>query len=207
MEEFMENTAKHVFRQTVKINKIDRQEKKGNKSFVIWFTGLSGSGKTSLANEVEYLLYNRNLSTYLLDGDNIRLGLNRDLDFRPKDRKENIRRIAEVSKLFVDAGIICITAFISPYLSEREFARSIFETQEFIEVYVKCPIEVCETRDPKGLYKKAKSGEIIDFTGISAPYEEPENPEITIESDKVSIVDAANQIVAYLIENKLIHKI
>ncbi|WP_019636495.1 adenylyl-sulfate kinase [Paenibacillus fonticola] len=201
----MENTAKNVFRQAVKINKKDRQEKKGNKSFVIWFTGLSGSGKTSLANEVEYLLYNRNLSTYLLDGDNIRLGLNRDLGFLPKDRKENIRRIAEVSKLFVDAGIICITAFISPYLSEREFARSILESQEFIEVYVKCPIEVCETRDPKGLYKKARSGEIIEFTGISAPYEEPGNPEITIESHKVSIVDAAYQIVAYLIENKLIH--
>lgn len=203
----MENTAKNVFRQTVTINKKDRQQKMGNKSFVIWFTGLSGSGKTSLANEVEYLLYNRNLSTYLLDGDNVRLGLNRDLGFLPKDRIENIRRIAEVSKLFVDAGLICITAFISPYLSEREFARSIFESQEFIEVYVKCPIEVCETRDPKGLYKKARSGEIKEFTGISAPYEEPENPEITIESHKVSIVDAANQIVAYLIENKLIHKI
>ncbi|MNJ61162.1 putative adenylyl-sulfate kinase [compost metagenome] len=158
-----------------------------------------------MANEVEFLLHNRNLSAYLLDGDNIRLGLNRDLGFLPKDRKENIRRIAEVSKLFVDAGIICITAFISPYLSEREFARSILESQEFIEVYVKCPIEVCETRDPKGLYKKARSGEIIEFTGISAPYEEPENPEITIESHKVSIVDAAYQIVAYLIENKLIH--
>ncbi|GAA0133981.1 adenylyl-sulfate kinase [Paenibacillus sp. YSY-4.3] len=201
----MKNTAKNVFRQTVKINKRDRQKKKGNKSFVIWFTGLSGSGKTSLANEVEYLLYNRNLSTYLLDGDNIRLGLNRDLGFLPNDRKENIRRIAEVSKLFVDAGLICITAFISPYLSERDFARSILESQEFIEIYVKCPIEVCETRDPKGLYKKARSGEIIEFTGISAPYEEPINPEIIIESHKISIVDAANQIVAYLIENKLIH--
>lgn len=201
----MNNTTNNVFQQVVGINKKDRQEQKGYKSFVIWFTGLSGSGKSSLANEVEYLLFKRNLSTYLLDGDNIRLGLNKDLGFLPQDRKENIRRIAEVSRLFVDAGIICISAFISPYIAERDLARSILDSEEFIEVYVKCPLEVCEIRDPKGLYKKARSGEIKEFTGISAPYEEPTMPEITIESHKTSIVEAAEQIVEYLLENKLIN--
>lgn len=194
----------NVFKQDVKILKEDRENLNGNKSFVIWFTGLSGSGKSSLANELEGLLYKRNLSTYLLDGDNIRRGLNKDLGFLPEDRKENIRRIAEVSKLFVDAGVICITAFISPYNAERELARFMLETGEFIEVYVKCPLEVCEIRDPKGLYKRVRNGEIIEFTGVSAPYEEPKSPELTIESHKVSVFAAAEQIIEYLVDNKLI---
>ncbi|UKS24973.1 adenylyl-sulfate kinase [Paenibacillus sp. HWE-109] len=201
----MSNATNNVFRQKVKIQKKDRQVQKANKSFVIWFTGLSGSGKSSLANELEFLLYKRNLSTYLLDGDNIRLGLNKDLGFNSQDRMENIRRIAEVSKLFVDAGVISIAAFISPYIAERNLARSMLEVGEFIEIYVKCPITVCEIRDPKGLYKKARSGEIKEFTGISAPYEEPISPEIIIETHKVSISNAAEQIVQYLLVNKLIN--
>jgi adenylylsulfate kinase len=200
----MEKSNNNLFRQTVSISKRERQELNHNKSFVIWLTGLSGSGKSTLANEVECLLYKRGLRTYLLDGDNIRLGLNKDLGFLPQDRKENIRRIAEVARLFVDAGVICVTAFISPYKEEREMARSLFESDEFIEIYVKCPVEVCEVRDPKGLYKKARNGEIQEFTGISAPYEEPISPEITIESDKSSIIDSSHLIVQYLIKNNMI---
>ncbi len=181
-----------------RLNKEDRQRLKGHKSCIIWFTGLSGSGKSTIAHALEEELYKRGIHTYILDGDNIRTGLNKDLGFSEEDRKENIRRIGEVAKLFVDAGIIVLVAAISPYKRDREFVRNLVEPGEFIEVYVKCPLEVCEMRDPKGLYKKVRQGIIKNFTGIDDPYEEPENPEILIESHKESISQAVNKILKFL---------
>jgi adenylylsulfate kinase len=191
-----------IWHQTT-VTKQERQQKNGHKSTILWFTGLSGAGKSTLANEVERRLHEKGVHTYLLDGDNIRHGINKDLGFSPEDRTENIRRIGEVAKLFVDAGVIVLTAFISPYRADRELARNLVEDGEFIEVYVKCALEECEKRDPKGLYKKAKAGEIPEFTGISAPYEEPENPELIIETDAQSLEACAEQVVEYL-EKKII---
>ncbi len=188
-----------------KIRKEDRQKQKGHKSAILWFTGLSGSGKSTLAHTVEEKLYNMGVHTYVLDGDNIRKGLNKDLGFSPEDRKENIRRIGEVAKLFVDAGLIVLTAFISPYRKDREFVRGLVEKGEFIEIYVKCPLNVCESRDVKGLYKKARQGLIKEFTGIDAPYEEPENPEIVVETDKESIQESTDKIIKYLLEKKYLN--
>jgi len=189
---------------TGRITRKDRERIKGHKSFILWFTGLSGSGKSTLAHRVEELLYEQGIHTYVLDGDNIRMGLNKDLGFSEEDRRENIRRIGEVAKLFVDAGIVVLTAFISPYRRDREFVRNLVNDGDFIEVYVKCPLEVCEQRDPKGLYKKARAGIIKNFTGIDDPYEEPENPEIVVETDKMSIDECAQKINSYLKEKKLI---
>lgn len=186
------------------VTKEARRRLNRHNSVVLWFTGLSGSGKSTIANAVEKQLYEKGLRTYLLDGDNIRHGINQDLSFNPSDRKENIRRIGEISKLFVDAGMIVITAFISPYLQDRSLARSILEEGEFIEVYIKCSLDECEKRDPKGLYKKARTGEISEFTGISSPYEEPNSPEIIIETDRLSIKESAEQVIHYLMENGLI---
>ncbi len=183
-----------------KIKKEDRQRQKGHKSAILWFTGLSGSGKSTLAHAVEERLFEMGIHTYVLDGDNIRTGLNKDLGFSAEDREENIRRIGEVAKLFVDAGIITLTAFISPYRKDRNFVRSIVEDGEFIEIYVKCPLEVCEQRDVKGLYKKARAGIIKNFTGIDDPYEEPENPEIIVETDKETLEESVNKIISYLKE-------
>jgi adenylylsulfate kinase len=152
-----------------KIKKEDRQRQKGHKSAILWFTGLSGSGKSTLAHAVEERLFEMGVHTYVLDGDNIRTGLNKDLGFSAEDRKENIRRIGEVAKLFVDAGIMTLTAFISPYKQDRQFVRSLVKKGEFIEIYVKCPLEICERRDVKGLYKKARRGIIKNFTGIDDP--------------------------------------
>jgi adenylylsulfate kinase len=199
----IENLVPHInniiwHRMTV--TKEARRKLNLHKSVVLWFTGLSGAGKSTLANAVEKRLYEKGLRTYLLDGDNIRHGINQDLGFNSGDRKENIRRIGEISKLFVDAGMILITAFISPYREDRNLARSILEDEEFIEVYIKCPLEECEKRDPKGLYKKAKNGEIPEFTGISSPYEEPISPEIIIETDRQQINDAVEQIIHYLVD-------
>ncbi len=187
-----------------KVTKEDRQKIKGHKSAVIWFTGLSGSGKSTLANELEYRLHSLGVHTYMLDGDNIRHGLNSDLGFSPEDRQENIRRIGEVAKLFVDAGLVVLVSFISPYRRDRNRARSLVEPGEFIEVYVKCPLEVAERRDPKGLYKKARAGIIQEFTGISAPYEEPENPEIVVETDKLSVEESVEKIFKYLLNNGIL---
>ena len=187
-----------------KVTKEDRQRIKGHKSAVIWFTGLSGSGKSTLANELEYKLHSLGVHTYVLDGDNIRHGLNSDLGFSPEDRQENIRRIGEVAKLFVDAGLIVLVSFISPYRRDRNRARSLVEPGEFIEVYVKCPLEVAEQRDPKGLYKKARAGIIQEFTGISAPYEEPESPEIVVETDKLSVEESVEKIFKYLVNNGIL---
>jgi adenylylsulfate kinase len=183
------------------VTKEARRKLNHHQSVILWFTGLSGAGKSTVANEVEKRLHEKGVHTYLLDGDNIRHGMNKDLGFSPEDRKENIRRIREVAKLFVDAGVIVLTAFISPYREERELARQIVEEEEFIEVYVKCSIGECERRDPKGLYKKARDGEIPEFTGISSVYEEPISPEIVIETDRQSLAESVDQIVHYL-ENR-----
>ncbi|MGI9611002.1 MAG: adenylyl-sulfate kinase, partial [Acidimicrobiia bacterium] len=153
-------------------------------SFTVWFTGLSGSGKSTLAFAVERALVEKGVAAYVLDGDNIRFGLNRDLGFSPEDRTENIRRIGEVCRLFQDAGVVVLTAFISPYIADRDQVRALHPEGSFVEVFVDTPLEVCEARDVKGLYKKARSGEIGEFSGISAPYEPPESPEITIDTGR-----------------------
>jgi len=199
-------TNKYIIPHKGKLTKEDRQKLKGHKSVVLWFTGLSGSGKSTIAHALEEVLYKRKIHTYILDGDNVRTGLNKDLGFSPEDRKENIRRLGEVAKLFVDAGIIVMVSAISPYKSDRAFVRNLLAPGEFIEIYVKCPLEVCESRDPKGLYNKARQGIIKNFTGIDAPYEEPENPEIVIESDKESVDQAINKIIRFLEEKKIIPK-
>lgn len=183
------------------VTKEDRQRLNQHKSCILWFTGLSGAGKSTVANEVEKELYNRGIRSYVLDGDNVRHGLNNNLGFSPEDRKENIRRIGEVAKLFVDAGVFTLTAFISPYREDRNMVRRLVEEDEFIEIYVKCPLDECEKRDPKGLYQKARSGEIKGFTGVSAPYEEPEKPEIVLETDKFTVEQLAEQVIAYLSQN------
>ena len=200
--------TEHIYEHKHKLTKADRSAIKGHEPFALWFTGLSGSGKSTLANEVEYTLNKKyRVHTYLLDGDNVRKGLNKDLGFTAEDREENIRRISEVVKLFVDAGLVAITAFISPYRKDRNFARSLLEEGEFIEIFVKAPLEVCEERDPKGLYKKARAGEIKHFTGIDDPYEEPENPELVIETDKLSIEESVDKIIGHLVEKGYIKEV
>jgi adenylylsulfate kinase len=179
----------------------DRWKSNGYKSCVLWFTGLSASGKSTVAHELDRYLHRSGIHSYVLDGDNVRHGLNKDLGLSPAERKENIRRIGEVSKLFVDAGLLVLTAFIAPYIEDRKQVRSLLEKGQFIEVFVKCSISECEKRDPKGLYKKARTGEIKQFTGLSAPYEEPEHPEIILETDKFSVKECVDQILNYLTEN------
>lgn len=181
-----------------------RRKQNGHESTVLWFTGLSGSGKSTIANAVAKELYNRNIRSYVLDGDNIRHGLNKDLGFSEEDRTENIRRIGEVSKLFVDSGQFVLTAFISPFRADRQIVRDLLEEGEFIEVYLKCPLEECEVRDPKGLYDKARKGIIKDFTGIDSPYEEPEQPEIILDSDQYSIEECVEQVIEYLTTKRAI---
>jgi adenylylsulfate kinase len=186
------------------VSKEDRHQLNQHKSGILWFTGLSGSGKSTLSNAVEKRLNELGIRSYVLDGDNIRLGLNKDLGFNPDDRKENIRRIGEVAKLFVDAGFIVITAFISPYQEDRQLARELVEQKEFHEVYVKCSLTECEKRDPKGLYQKARNGEIPQFTGISAPYEEPHKAELLIETDKQTIDESVHGVIQYLKRQSII---
>ena len=183
------------------VSKEDRSNIKEQRACVLWFTGLSGSGKSTIANAVESKLLELEKHTYLLDGDNIRMGLNKGLSFSETDRVENIRRIGEVSKLFVDAGVIVLTAFISPFLKDREQVRSLLNVGEFLEVFIDTPLEVCESRDPKGLYQKARTGEIPNFTGISSPYEAPANPEIWLKTNDLSVEEAASKVLAYLKEN------
>ncbi|SEP76469.1 adenylylsulfate kinase [Virgibacillus subterraneus] len=183
-----------------KVTKEDRRGLNKHKSAVIWFTGLSGSGKSTVSVELEKELYSQGVRTYRLDGDNVRHGLNKNLGFSPEDRKENIRRIGEVSKLMVDAGLFTLSAFISPYREDRDEVRELVEDGEFIEVFVDASVETCESRDPKGLYKKARAGEIKGFTGIDAPYEEPKNPEVTIDTDKLTLEESVQKIVSYLKE-------
>jgi adenylylsulfate kinase len=182
------------------IFKLDRQKLKGNKSLLIWFTGLSGSGKSTLANLVELELYKKEISTFTLDGDNIRYGINKDLTFSEEDRTENIRRIAEISKLFIDAGVVTLAAFVSPYIKDREGIKQIVGDKNFVEVYVNTSLEECERRDVKGLYKKARAGEIKNMTGVNAPYEAPVNPEIEISTEDLSIEECVKTIVNYILK-------
>ena len=188
------------------INSDKRKLLLNQKPFVLWFTGLSASGKSTIANIVEQKLYDLNYNTYLLDGDNVRHGLNNDLGFDEKSRIENIRRIGEVSKLFNDAGLIVLTAFISPFISDRELVKELFDDGKFLEVFIDSSLDVCEKRDPKGMYMKARSGEIKNFTGISSPYEQPLNPDIHVINNDVSLEDVSNQIIKYLIDNKYINE-
>ncbi len=172
---------------------------------MVWFTGLSGSGKSTIANQVEGLLIARyKAHTYLLDGDIIRSGLNRDLDFSDAGRKENIRRIAEVVRLFYDAGLIVLTTFISPFRSERAYARSLIPPGGFIEVFVSCPLEVCEQRDPKGLYRKARNGLVPNFTGLDSAYEPPERPEIIVDSSRLNVQECVDAVIRFMVENGVI---
>ncbi|MGG0464373.1 adenylyl-sulfate kinase [Priestia aryabhattai] len=186
------------------ITKEERREQNNHHSFVLWFTGLSGSGKSTVANAVAKALFDKNIRNYVLDGDNVRFGLNKNLGFSAEDRTENIRRIGEVSKLFVDSGQVVLTAFISPFQEDRAQVREILERNEFLEVYVECPLEECEKRDPKGLYKKARSGEIRDFTGIDSPYESPANPEVTINTSTQSVEECVQTVIEYLANRKFI---
>jgi adenylylsulfate kinase len=196
---------KNIYWHKGKIENSDREELNGHKSVCLWFTGLSGSGKSTIALELEAELYKKGIHTYILDGDNIRHGLNKDLTFSDDDRVENIRRIGEVAYLFVDAGLIVLTAFISPFIKDREQIRNLLPDGKFIEVFVDCDLETCELRDPKGLYKKARANEIKDFTGISSPYEKPINPEIIIDNGKNSdLTKNINQILNYLKEKRII---
>lgn len=182
----------------------DREKLLNQKGCVIWFTGLSGSGKSTLANAVEQVLHQQRHHTYVLDGDNVRHGLNKNLGFSPEDREENIRRVGEVAKLFSDAGTIVMTAFISPYCADRDQARALIAENRFVEVFVDCPLDVCEERDTKGLYKKARAGEIKEFTGISAPYEPPLNPEVTVNTAALSIEECALAVVEALVKAGLV---
>jgi len=174
------------------------------KPCILWFTGLSGSGKSTIANALEEILYYNGNFTYLLDGDNIRHGLNKNLGFDDKSRIENIRRVGEVAKLFVDSGQIVLTAFISPFIRDRDIVKNLVNQNEFIEIFVDTPLKICEQRDPKGLYKKARAGEIKDFTGIDSPYELPIKADIHIKNDKITINKACKQIIEYLIKNDYI---
>jgi len=192
----------HIIPHNHDVSLDDRQRLMGHGAFVIWFIGLSGSGKSTLAGALEKELYERGMHTYILDGDNVRSGLNKDLDFSDASRKENIRRIGEVAKLMVDAGIITMTAFISPFKEERELVKNLVGADRYIEVYIDCPIEECEKRDVKGLYQKARNGEISNFTGISSPFEIPENPDVAVPTHKISIKEGVNMIMK-TIEDKL----
>jgi adenylylsulfate kinase len=197
----MLSKSTNVFWHENHVLRADREARQGHPTAVIWFTGLSGSGKSTLANELDWRLFERGVSSYVLDGDNIRHGLNGDLGFSPEARTENIRRIGEVAKLFADAGTIAITAFISPYREDRDKVRTLLDRDEdFIEVFVEAPLEVCEERDPKGLYKKARAGEIPEFTGISAPYEAPLKPEIVVNTSTDDVATCVDRIVDVLAE-------
>ena len=198
--DFALRRSENIHWQKMDVSKESRAEQKSQAAKIIWFTGLSGSGKSSIANILEKKLQAFGKHTITLDGDNMRHGLNRDLGFTTADRVENIRRVGEVAKLMVNSGLICITSFISPFESERKMARSLVPENEFIEVYIDTPLSVCEERDVKGLYAKARSGEIPNFTGISSPYESPENPEIRIDTTKLSAEEAANQIIEFILE-------
>ncbi|MBP6512083.1 MAG: adenylyl-sulfate kinase [Bacteroidia bacterium] len=186
-----------IVKQDYKISKADREILLQQKPVLLWLTGLSGSGKSTIADRVEQALHQQGFKTYLLDGDNIRHGLNSNIDFSETGRKENIRRIGEVAKLFLDAGIIVISAFISPFREDREAVRNLLKEGEFIEIHVDCPLEICEQRDVKGLYAKARRGEIPNFTGISSPFEIPTHPEITVHTDQEKLDDSVNKILSY----------
>jgi adenylylsulfate kinase len=193
------NHSTNISRQQYRISRKERSDSLQQHPLILWFTGLSGSGKSTLADLVEQGLYERHVHTMLLDGDNIRHGLNSNIDFSPDGRKENIRRIGEVSRLFLDAGIVVITAFISPYREDRDMVRKL-AGEDFVEIFVDCPLEICEQRDTKGLYKKARAGEIAEFTGISAPFEIPENPDITVQTAEEDAETSARKILNMVLQ-------
>ena len=193
-----ENIIKHQFL----IDKEARAQLKKHKPFLLWFTGLSGSGKSTIANAVEKALFDDGVHTYTLDGDNVRKGLNANLSFSPEDRTENIRRIAEVANLMVDAGIVVLASFVSPYIKDREEVKRIVGASNYMEIYISTPVKECERRDVKGLYKKARAGEILNFTGINAPYEAPQNPDIEINTIEMTIEEATSYII-----NNIKHKL
>lgn len=193
----------NIFKQDYQISKSDRNRQNGHSSFAIWFTGLSGSGKSTIANELEVALFKNKICTYTLDGDNIRAGLNAELSFSREDREENNRRIAEVVRLFVDAGLVTIASFISPLNKERERAKEIIGEDNFLEIFVNTPLEICERRDVKGLYKKAREGKINNFTGIDSPYEAPENPDIEINTENETLKESIQKILDFLHKNYL----
>lgn len=188
------HTVKHDYKTT----KSQREQQHSHKAYLLWFTGLSGSGKSTLANLVEIELHKKGISTYILDGDNIRQGINKDLSFAPEDRSENIRRIAEISNLMLDAGVLTLAAFVSPYSKDREQVKQIVGPDNFIEIYVNTSLSECERRDVKGLYKKARSEEITDMTGVSAPYEAPAHPDIEVVTDGQSINQSVNIILEFI---------
>jgi adenylylsulfate kinase len=203
MEVLVNKRSSNVTWYDRRLTKEDHRQRNGHHSMVLWFTGLSGSGKSTLATRVEETLFERGCYTYILDGDNVRHGLNGDLGFSEQDRRENIRRIGEVAKLFVDAGVVILAAFISPYREDRDRVRALFESSEFVEIHVKCDLATCEERDPKGLYRKARAGQLPDFTGIDSPYQVPESPELVIDTGKLSVAESVATIIRYLAERKV----
>ena len=196
----------NIFPSPSSVSTADRQLLNGHSGGLLWFTGLSGSGKSTLAHAIEEKLHSLCVRSYVLDGDNIRTGLNKNLGLSPEDRKENIRRIAEVAKLMVDAGLLVFAAFIAPYKQSREYVRKLMVGWPYYEVYVKCSVEACAKRDPKGLYKKARLGEINNMTGISAPYEEPEHPSLIIDTDKFNLQQCVDEVIRFLLKQGLIMK-
>lgn len=196
----MKKRSSNVTWQERRLTKEDHRRRNGHHSRVLWFTGLSGAGKSTVAQLVEEALFQKGWYTYILDGDNVRHGLNGDLGFSEEDRRENIRRIGEVAKLFVDAGVVVLAAFISPYIEDRDRVRALFEPGEFIEVYLKCDLKICESRDPKGLYRKARAGELPLFTGIDSPYQEPDHPELVIDTGALSIAESVGKVVRFIEE-------
>ena len=200
----MKNKATNVVWHEHKVKREDREKILNQKGVILWFTGLPSSGKSTIANEVACELHKLGKFSYVLDGDNIRHGLNKDLGFSPEDREENIRRISEVANLFADSGVIAITAFVSPYRKDRDFCRKLAGEGRFLEILVKASLETCENRDPKGMYKKAKEGKIPEFTGISAPYESPLNPEIVLDTDRMSIGEETRFVIEYLKKKRII---
>jgi len=192
----------NISRNQTLVTRGDRERRLGQRGVTLWFTGLSASGKSSVANLVDQMLLERGAQSCVLDGDNIRFGLNSDLGFSPEDRTENIRRISEVAKLFTQNGVIVLTAFISPYRADRDKARTIQEPRDFVEIFVDCPLDECERRDPRGLYAKARAGKIPEFTGISAPYEAPLRPELVLSTAGETPEESAGRVIAYLEQNR-----
>lgn len=204
---FMKNSSSNnLVWQSLAVNRLSREKQGGHKSILLWFTGLSGAGKSTLSSAVEERLYQMGCRTFVLDGDNIRHGLCKDLGFSLADRSENVRRIGEVSKLFLDAGIITLAAFISPLKMDREIVKTLVGSDDFIEVYCKCSLDICEERDVKGIYKLARLGKIKNFTGIDSPYDEPETPNLVINTGELSVVESVDMIIDYLKDNKFIRE-
>ncbi len=203
MTQSEEHVNIHPYESIIKCS--DRYVLNGHRSALLWFTGLSGSGKSTLAHAVEARLFKLGVRSYVLDGDNVRCGLNKDLGLSPEDRKENIRRIAEVSKLMVDAGLLVFAAFIAPYRESREFVRMLMADWPYFECYVRCSLAVCEQRDPKGLYRKARRGEIKNMTGLSDPYEEPESPALVVDTDYLTLEESVEQVIDFLIDRRIVY--